>query len=121
LCSCRCHIFLCLLQTLQDLAAAAAKPTPAPVEGVLKPPVEPPPAKRARLAMRQPVPLNLLKSTASCPKCSEMTRQRILPEERCWVFRAHGALPGWVGAVPKNCGPWPLCTLHTLSVPLTRP
>ena len=49
--------FPLLAPVVARLAALAAA---APVEGVLKPPVEPPPAKCARVATRQPVPLNLL-------------------------------------------------------------
>ena len=41
------------------VAESVASSTP-PVEGALKPPVEPPLAKRAREATRQPVPLELL-------------------------------------------------------------
>ena len=44
---------------MHDHAEYVASSTP-PVEGVLKPPVAPPPVKRARVATRQPVPLDLL-------------------------------------------------------------
>ena len=45
---------------MHDRAAESVASSAPPVEGALKPPVEPPLAKRAREATRQPVPLELL-------------------------------------------------------------
>ena len=45
---------------MHDRAAESVASSAPPVEGALNPPVEPPPAKHARVAMRQPVQLELL-------------------------------------------------------------
>ena len=45
---------------MHDRAAESVASSAPPVEGALKPPIEPPLGKRARVAMRQPVPFELL-------------------------------------------------------------
>jgi hypothetical protein len=45
---------------MHDRAAESVASSAPPVEGVLKPPVAPPPVKHARVATRQAVPLELL-------------------------------------------------------------